>query len=53
MTCAVERTEKLRPRFSTAESFIVNERDEANFENFLNKAPAGFETGKSSSYYTD
>jgi hypothetical protein len=47
-TCAVERAEKLRPRLSTVESFIVNERGEANFENFLNEKIADFETGKSS-----
>jgi hypothetical protein len=49
MTCAVERAEELMPRLRTVESFIVNERGEANFEIFLNETLADFETGKSSS----
>jgi hypothetical protein len=48
MTCAVERAEKLRPKLSMVESFIVNEQGKANFENFLNEKPADFETEKSS-----
>jgi hypothetical protein len=53
MTCAVERAEKLRHRLSTVETFIIDEPGEANFENFPNETPADFETGKSSSSYTD